>query len=359
MCSEAEIVDKSKQLSEILLPDTVMRKATESVLLHSVASDSVGFSHGRMGMAVTLFELGRYLNYEPAEENACTLTEEILTYNIEGCNFRSGKAGIAVALQYLIETGLLDADYMELYGCRQQEIISHIYSLTFNKSELFDYPDYWFFTETSSYISQTDRQKCEKALSDCFSAAIDIYGKLRQKNTASFYSWATTLLTVLNSHRHSSQSDSLYARISAIHEKLRAMDYICTEPEFFAQSYLYELLLNKEQPAGDAAEFLNNSVVNSHIPEILTLRQRVNLIISMLRISQFGVIPEIDAAIMLLAETLCSDDADLFEQKFFKAVNQEYDLSLDSGLCRLLLMFIYWNDLRHGTPSLNFVKLMI
>ena len=88
------------------------QRITNALMINAYSIDDIGLLHGKMGVVLYFFHLGR------AEENELftSFAEELLDYVVESLdanvpiNFEKGVTGIGWAVEYLIQHGFVDAD---------------------------------------------------------------------------------------------------------------------------------------------------------------------------------------------------------------------------------------------------------
>ncbi len=114
----------------------IIRILTDYILLNSCSVSSSGLYNGKAGIALTLFEVSRYMKDEYIEEQAFELIKEALLSKNEDIGFENGLTGIGYVLIHLLEDKFLDGDFEELFGDNLNKIffqLSELEKRTLNK----------------------------------------------------------------------------------------------------------------------------------------------------------------------------------------------------------------------------------
>ena len=100
-----------------------IRKLVDYLLLNACSVNSSGLYSGKAGMALALFEAGRYLQDENIDNQAFDLFQEALVTKNEDIGFENGLAGVGYILLYLTENGFVNADFNEIFNDQCEKII--------------------------------------------------------------------------------------------------------------------------------------------------------------------------------------------------------------------------------------------
>jgi hypothetical protein len=317
--------------------------------------------YGKAGIALTLFELAKYLNSEQIENHAFNLLQEILTYNIKNDGFSHGKAGMAFTLQYLIKYCLLDADYAEIYGEKHKNIIEKISALEYNEYETADYIDYLFFIENSDYISKCDYEKSQKILAGCIYKTMEKFNKkMKPDDFSFFYSYSSRLLYISTWIREKEIHIDFFNCIEQIREKLVSND-ICEDPLFALHFYLYGAVHKEEDIMQKGKEMINNCMKNISPVTLTTLRQRIDAIVCVFKIYTFDRTIDYRNVAYEIFNSMTDSDIVLFERKIARIIHKgkNLDYGLGFGFSRLLILLIYWDQMLQGIFIDNIEKLLI
>ncbi|RNC65978.1 lanthionine synthetase LanC family protein [Proteiniphilum sp. X52] len=117
-------------LNTQILPElSTVRRLVDYVLLNSCSVNSSGLYNGKAGIALTLFEVSRYLQDEYIEEQAFDLLQESLLSKNEDISFENGLSGIGYVLIYLLGNKFIDGDFEELFGENLNKIFNQLSDL--------------------------------------------------------------------------------------------------------------------------------------------------------------------------------------------------------------------------------------
>jgi hypothetical protein len=340
----------------------ILENSVNSLLLNAYTLNSTGFMFGKAGISLVLFEISKYLHNELIEDHAFNLLREILTYDIKSNKLSDGKAGISFVLQYLIKYDLLDADYKDLYANPHKEIIGEIQKLEYNRLSTIDYIDYLFFIETTNYISRIEYNKSQKILSKYISESLTKFNRdVKPSDILIFYMYSTRLLYISNvCIKNQEIYQDFFKSIEQITKQFISHD-ICIEPLFAFQFYIYGISHKQEDNImWNAIKMLENSSKNILI-EALTLRQRIDIIISIFKVYSLDKNLDYRAIAYNIFNSMIDDDIVLFERKIVDIIYSKGHLvfGLGFGFSRLLLICIYWDKISQGIIPDNIIKLLI
>jgi hypothetical protein len=339
----------------------ILEKSVNFLLLNACTLDSVGFMFGKAGISLVLFEISKYLHSELIEDHAFNLLREILAHDIKSNKFSDGKAGISFVLQYLIKYELLDADYNDLYANSHKDIIKEIQKLEYNELSTIDYIDYLFFIETTNYISKVDYNKSQKILSKYIYESLTKFNKeIKPSDILIFYMYSTRLMYISDvCIKNQKIYNDFFKSIEQITKQFISHD-ICLEPLFAFQFYIYGVSRKQANIVRDATKMLENSS-NNILTEVLTLRQRIDLIISIFKVYSLDKSLDYRSIAYNILNSMIDKDIDLFERKIVEIIYNKGHLAfgLGFGLSRLLLISIYWDKISQGILPDNIIKLLI
>lgn len=97
------------------ITDSDIKLLGNYLIVNSIGLNDPGFSEGKAGISIVLFELASILDNELFESCAFELLEESLLSNITEIDFFNGLTGIGYSLLYLLNKGYIDADFDELF----------------------------------------------------------------------------------------------------------------------------------------------------------------------------------------------------------------------------------------------------
>lgn len=345
-----------------LLSDTALKNITQSLLLNAYTVEPAGFIHGKAGIALTLFELARFNGEEYIEDHAFDLLQEALTYDVTDCDFVNGTSGIAYVIQYLVKNRLLDADYMDLYGEQHQNIIKDIKSTKYKEQDSYKYISDLFFTLLfSEYISENDYKKCIKILSDNIYKTLDkLHKKTEIKTGMHFHRYACRILSICNiTDIENEIADQFFYKIKKTQNKLDKLDYVCEEPLFAIQYYISGILRNKNNIQEESKKLVKISLDNILIPA-LTFRQKTDLAFWIYKLYNLNNALDYREVVDHMIKTFTDDNLDKLEKKIYNNVfkKSSYAMGIGTGVSRLILLDIYWQQIQEGNFPENLVQLL-
>ncbi|HCC52838.1 MAG TPA: hypothetical protein DEQ30_12955, partial [Porphyromonadaceae bacterium] len=336
------------------------KSTIDTVLLHSYITNSIGIFRGKAGVSIILFELASYLKDASIEEHAFELLQETFVYDIDDCGLLNGKAGISYALNYLIKSKLLEADYFKLYVKQHKEIIEKIKDLGHKQEADETGLDYYFFINTSDYISYADYQKYQKIVTKCILNTLEEYECSRSPaDKMTFYMYITKVISVLNNIGKTT-AHNIFNKIDSINNKLIQSNWECTIPLLPIQLSLYSHIYQQKKII-KAGKKITKEYLSTLEHSTLGLRYRIDLIIALFRLYTYDNDRDYISMAYKLADTLIDRNIDIYEKKLAELVftGSLIEVGLGSGLCRLLMLHIYWNRIGEGIFPSNFKELSL
>lgn len=104
---------------------------SNSVLQYAPLQNNLGLFHGKMGIAIYLYQLSRITKNPIYEEHADTLLDDIfegVRKNVLSCDFENGLAGIAWGIEYLVRQGYVEANTDDILGDLDDKVFQHLTS---------------------------------------------------------------------------------------------------------------------------------------------------------------------------------------------------------------------------------------
>ncbi|MDR3118608.1 MAG: hypothetical protein LBU44_04210 [Mediterranea sp.] len=325
------------------------RKIIDSLLLNAYTIESAGLMHGKAGIALTLFEVGRYCKDETIENHAFNLLCEVLAYNGSGNDFATGRAGIAYVVHYLIKNRFLDADYMELYGDSHTEIVNGIMSCEYKEQESARYTgDLLFISTLADYLHKEEYDKCLNTVTDNICRTLENFCSHTSLNIAPyFHEYAASLLAVCNfAPVKAVYADKFVGLIKEIQDKLDEKDAICEYPSYPVQVHIYGMLRDKKDIQEDNDKILGMCMRNIVIPAF-DFRKKTNLIFSLYKLYALNHALDYREMANSLFDTLTDEDSIAFEEKIYNNIFRmpAFSIGIREGISRLALLFIYRDQL--------------
>jgi hypothetical protein len=345
----------------MLLSGNILKISVESILLYSYIANLTGFSHGKLGISITLFELANHLKDESLENHAFELLSEVLAYDMEDYSFINGMAGKAYALNYLIRNKLLDADYFEIYAKQHKKIIEQIKNSGHEKKTSMGCLDYYFFIETSDYISRTDYRKCHKKITECVLNALDENeNNITPVNIMDNYVYLSKLLSILNNAKQTKLTSYIFNKVNNINSKLIQSDWICGYPSFPLQFCMYGFI-HRQKEIIQKGEIMVKNCIDNLIPSVLSLRQRIDMILALYQLYAFNKKTDYKVAAHKLAHTLTDNNMEVFEKKITALIydGKQMNMGLGFGFCRLLMLHIYWDQICRNIIPYNLKEVLL
>lgn len=346
----------------MLLSDIALQKLTSSMLLNIYTIEPAGFLKGKAGVALALFELSRFCKDESLENHAFNLLQEALAYDVPGYDFVNGTPGIAYVIHYLIKNQFLDADYIDLYEKQHQKIIKNILSAEYKEEKCFRYINNLFFINAlSEYIPKNIYQKCQTILYINIKRTLNLFfQKIDLKTGMYFHRYAIKLMTACNSLCQTDINiDKFISTIKKIQNKLDKLDYVNTPPLFPIQLYICETLREKKIIQRENVKLIDTCMQNTIISS-LNFRQKTDLIFYIYKIFHINHALDYRTIANSIVETLRDKNIDKFEKKIYNNIfkNSPYEISIEMGISRLILLNIYWEQIQMGVFSDNIVQLL-
>lgn len=319
-------------------------KIIEALLLNAYAVMPIGYADGKAGISLTLFELAKFAGNENLEEHAYTLLGEVLTYKLEDTTLKSGKAGIAFVLDYLIGNQLLEADYKELYQIEHETVLEKVEQLEYVKTDCLKYLDYFFFINSlSNHFVVKDLNYYNTLLSN------HIYTYLSEETNdfeiCSYYLFVSKFLAVCNSISDIPQLVKLplIQCIQKKEEELNRLDFICVNSIYLFKKAIYNELFSE-------TFFLKNNLLEDVVIGCLDFKDKIDLIYDIYRLYALNKKYDYREFAVKIQKTLTNDDAKIQEKIFLNAFscNRESMFGLGMGLSRILLLNMCWEYICKG-----------
>lgn len=333
----------------------MINRFKEFLLLNAYAVENTGLMYGKAGIALTLFELSRYCNDESLEKHGLSLLQEALIYNVTDYDYCNGKAGIAYAIHYLIKNDFLEADYMDLYGEKHEDIVNSIIFCQYKKQDLFKYVDDLFFIkQMADYIQPDDYERCINKISENICYALESFDfNVDIMLVYKFYEYSVALLTVFNSFSSNDvYEDKFIYLIKKKQIQLDEKDFICTHPQFPIQICINEMLRGKRELPVEYLKMLRKCMQNVVIPT-LSYRDKTNLVLNLYKLDTWDNIADYRAIADEIFGTLIDKDLVVLEEKMRNAlfINNKFSSGIYGGISRLILLCIYYEEFKKGNFS--------
>lgn len=352
----------------MLLTADIRNNIIDVVLINMYTENNAGYAFGKTGIALTLLNIASRFKsrYAYLEEHAVALLEEILALNIDIPSFMNGNAGIGFALNQSISNALIDADFLDLFATRQNDIINYIKSMTsFDDEKYFDYLDYMFFTEAlENRISSKDIYECQEILLIHINTYIDLH--ISNIDTwiyrRQYYAFAIKLMSLINSLQSYNSKYAKYflSKIWQNELKLSRQGYVCP----YITYYCYMLISTMEMKQyvyADLIAIKNISIENlkNIIPEILSFKELIDVSYLLLQIK--GKVKDIDCDNIInnVISQYIDTDKIRIENKIKHTLfdSAGYNIGIYGGLSRLLILDCFWDDMFDGKFQDHITKL--
>ncbi len=347
----------------LLFSKKAIGKLKEVLLLNAYTVEALGYARGKAGIALTLFELARYLDDDSLENHAFDLLQEVLAQELNNNDFPNGRAGIAYVLHHLINNRYLDADYLELYEEQHECIVKNIVLSQQEERNPYKYLyDLFFVSSLSTVISPKNYTEClDVLLTNIYKELDRLHEKVRLETGILFYDYASKLLSICCSTTLPDVvSDQILYRVERTSQKLLALDGVCTHFSFPLLVFICSKRQGKRDLSTKTVELIHETTKNVCVPA-LHFRQKTDLALNIYRL--YGLNSELDfrnrADDML--RTVIDDDMAVLEQKLYNHIvrssKNNTGIGIAAGVSRLVLMAVYWDEIRAGHPSKNVVGL--
>lgn len=354
----------------MLLTSDTRKSLIDALLLNMYAEKNIGYAFGKTGIALTLLNVSRKAGqqYEYLENHAVSLLEETLAVDIDLPTFANGNAGIGFALHNIITDGLVDADYNDLFSAQHKNVISYIKNLMYNEKDSFEYTDYLFFIEAvKERISDNDMSICHNILIYLINKSFDVY-ESRQNSwveKTSYYVLAIRLMAVINALQ-SYRAEYVENFLDILHRnavRLHEEDCICPYPIYYIYLCLTEQHCSDARYANMIYRMFEESLKNI-VVETLSFKELIDIVYLLLRIkfmsnNAYGDI--LSKKITEVVFMFTDDDQIKFEYKLKRTLFNiaGYNMGIYGGLCRLLILDCFWDEMSKGIYPECMTKLFL
>lgn len=343
----------------MLLTSDTRKSLIDALSLNMYAERNMGYAFGKTGIALTLLNVAHKFGrqYEYLEDHAVSLLEETLAVNIEQPTFANGNAGIGFALNHIIDNRLIDADYADLFSARHENIVSAIKNLTYNENDSFDYADYLFFIgSVGESFADSDMSICQNRLVSLINKCFDTYESRLDTWQARnmYYVFSIRLMAVINALQsyRCEYAEHFFDIILRNAIRLHDDDYICPYSVFYIYLYLTELHLLDSKYTDTVSRMFEECLKNI-IAETLSFRELIDVVYLLSRIRSlpnnvYGA--ALSEKVTEVLSKFTDDDKNKMEYKLKRTLfdTAGYNLGIYGGLCRLLILDCFWDDMSKG-----------
>lgn len=334
----------------LILCENTILKLVDYVLLNSCSASSLGLYDGKSGIALTLFEVSRYLQDEYIEELSLMLLQESLLIKSDDISFSNGRSGVGFSLMYLIQHSFVKADFFELFQDNLNRIIL--------KLEQWEAQDkIVYLVENMEIVNlldcipiciSFDRDKRDYFIRLLFSATQDFL--IDQFNKIHFYSneylisnvmnYYSRYLKLINNISKYKPPYSLLINYAKLYHQNRLVSDFSIGHHL---NFIIPKAGNNEAIKAVAHDNMKYAALNIHLDSI-TLSEKINLLYL------FSFYKNIyNKQILLLERALfCFKNEEAFENNLFKDIPSIHPIdSYQFGIPRLLLYWIYSNNMQN------------
>ena len=103
--------------------DTIIQHLGDYLLINGIGSPILGFSEGKAGISILLFELAQELGDDYYSKYGFEFLQHSLLSKTESVEFFNGLTGIGYTLLYLINNGFIHADFSEMFSEKHKLIL--------------------------------------------------------------------------------------------------------------------------------------------------------------------------------------------------------------------------------------------
>lgn len=141
-----------------MIHEKTIRQLAGYILQHADSVRTLGLYNGKAGLALSLFEVSRYLQDEKIEDKAFNLLQESLLGRTNDCSFENGLSGIGYVLLYLMENQWVDADFDEMFADKYEKIIGSFDDIDKEPDKLLNSLKMIYFLSSVKKLKPGDRR---------------------------------------------------------------------------------------------------------------------------------------------------------------------------------------------------------
>lgn len=337
-----------------LLPEITLKKISEVLFLNANTKGETNFKHGKIGIAICLFEIGRYSGDAIYSDLAFEIFQEGISKDLIPQKKYPEMAENSCALQYLIENKYIDASYLDIFEKEHTSILKEF------KKTLSKAPKYFlginntikyllFYDSLSTLIDKQYPSLREKLINHIFVYFQEYLKENFNNNVTSkvFYFNATTLLKIMYALDHTGLNtfQELLKLIIEL-DKQFTNGYNVSEERLFG-IILYNCCCKYNLETRFIEETKLNAISFAHniIPGSLSFKERTDLLLySHEKFLDRELFSYYKDKAEVSINTIIDSNIPAFEKKIFNTIikrDASKGLGIDSGLSRLVLLHIY------------------
>lgn len=319
-----------------------IRQIVDYALLNAFSVQSKGFSDGKAGLAVALFEVSRLLQDEYIEEQAFELLQEALLGISGELDFEHGEMGIGFVLLYLLQNGFLEADFEEIFGERLKRIVAVLEQAVARKSSM------WHFLSSLFFLFQLDKYESRPGVKTLiYRIESDVENRLQQRVTCrksqdTGLCLSETLRIFEQYLRWKVQNDQAKIDVELAGEYISLIRKKKIGPDYITGCYLSVLLRRLPQNglSGTVDEICLQAAADLYAPG-LTLTEQIRILYLMCRYPHSESRSIHCKYILLKKDLLKPDLRDLEKVLVSKIDPSRWMAGYGSGIARFLLFLVF------------------
>lgn len=324
-----------------MITERDIRNMTDYVLLNAYSVNSTGFYNGKAGLSLCLFEVARLLDDEYIEDHAFELLQEALLSKNEDIGFENGLSGIGHVFRYLIDNNFVHADFEELFGKNELNILNSLKNLPEKQLKEGTFLTTGYFLSDGDTFHSLITPFYEELCRAFSSSLISMPAKIVT------YHQLVTFLKVLCNYPGKYDISALLLYYSELYN--RGLIVSMYEVGYYIKS-ITDLAADK-----NISKIADENMLYSTIgtcTQVMTLSQRIDLLV-LLRKNETSYASEIKN----LESNLMEVSGKELEQTLVSLMNPSLFMAGYEGISRLLLYVVFLFDKKAGRDISRFDKL--
>ena len=319
------IVCKSKIKRRIMVDDDFIY----FLILNGYSQQNNGLMYGKMGTAISLFQLSRYLKDKKIEDHAYEMTNQVFASCVQCDSFDNGRIGLAWSLAYLINNQYAEIDYHEVYGKEHDIIMKTISCYIPNKDNIHQSFDYLIFLLT--VVPNISRHSVGTKIVDKILATLCSYSEdIINDSIEEFYLISTKIIGISNICRFVNLDKCAEKIVSKFKEEYD--NYVCNNLTFLVELLNYGIRCHTVNTVLLATDLIDTFFKNLLIVSI-DYKTAVDILYNIKRLSKSLGINRYQNIKILIEELIYNKNSFLY-QIDWKTLG-----SLKGGLTRFI-----WNE---------------
>lgn len=314
------------------------------LILNGYSQQNNGLMYGKMGTAISLFQLSRCLEDENLENHAYEMTNQVLASYTYHDSFDNGRIGLAWALVYLINNQYIEIDYHEIFGKEHDTIMESIRKYIpkeNNVHQSFDYLLFLLIVVPNISPYNLDAKIIDEILDTIYSYS----EKVINDSIDEFYLISTRIIGLSNSCKYVNL-DKCAEKVIAKYKE-RHNECICNNLTFLVELLNYGIRWHDHNIVMLATKLIDTFFENSLIVS-MDYKTAVDILYNIKRISKTLGSDKYHNVEIRLKELLYDKNSFLYK------IEWKTLASLKGGLPRLI-----WNEIGSTQNSADNIILLL